>query len=161
RIKLDSPHHSNYKIGRSDMDKREGSGSILSLRVKIDWDPPADRAECFAATPVRSACSEQTGQWSPELHSTAFSMFRAPVQCLFWNRWDKARLNGKMFEMRVPNKPNARSRKALVRFSVGDAETLTSHSWKVWSEKQSGLYLTCRDSFKETKVFGQFYFEIR
>jgi hypothetical protein len=39
-----------------------------------------------------------------------------------------------------------------IRFAVGNGDGLTSHSWRIWSEKRSELYLACRDSFKETKV---------
>jgi hypothetical protein len=38
-----------------------------------------------------------------------------------------------------------------VRFAVGSPSGDTSNSWKVWATK-SGVYLACRDSFKETKV---------
>lgn len=37
------------------------------------------------------------------------------------------------------------------RFAVGPPSGLTSNSWKVWTEK-SGIYIACRDNFKEAKV---------
>lgn len=40
----------------------------------------------------------------------------------------------------------------VVRFAVGSTDGLTSHSWRVWTEKKSELYLACRDAFKDTKV---------
>ncbi|MDB5609169.1 MAG: hypothetical protein JWP25_6069 [Bradyrhizobium sp.] len=44
------------------------------------------------------------------------------------------------------------AKNAPVRFAVGNPDGLTSHSWRVWSEKRSELYLSCRDAFKDTKV---------
>lgn len=38
-----------------------------------------------------------------------------------------------------------------VRFAVGPPDGLTSNSWKVWA-KASGVYIACRDNFKETKI---------
>jgi hypothetical protein len=38
-----------------------------------------------------------------------------------------------------------------VRFAVGAPNGITSNSWKVWSTK-SGVYIACRDNFRETKV---------
>jgi hypothetical protein len=38
-----------------------------------------------------------------------------------------------------------------VRFAVGAPDGITSNSWKIWAEK-SGVYIACRDNFKETKV---------
>ncbi|HQT89837.1 MAG TPA: hypothetical protein PK677_15045 [Acidiphilium sp.] len=42
-------------------------------------------------------------------------------------------------------------RNAPVRFSVGSPDGITSNSWKVWATR-SGVYIACRDNFKETKV---------
>jgi len=39
-----------------------------------------------------------------------------------------------------------------VRFAVGDPNGLTSNSWIVKSHPKSGIYIACRDNFKETKV---------
>jgi hypothetical protein len=38
-----------------------------------------------------------------------------------------------------------------VRFAVGAPSGITSNSWKIWATK-SGVYIACRDNFKETKV---------
>ena len=38
-----------------------------------------------------------------------------------------------------------------VRFAVGAPDGITSNSWKIWATK-SGVYIACRDNFKETKV---------
>ncbi|MBB5048689.1 hypothetical protein HNR60_003457 [Rhodopseudomonas rhenobacensis] len=39
-----------------------------------------------------------------------------------------------------------------VRFCVGRRDGLTSHSWRVWSERRSEIYLACRDAFQDIKV---------
>jgi hypothetical protein len=38
-----------------------------------------------------------------------------------------------------------------VRFAIGAPDGFTSNSWKIWAAK-SGVYIVCRDNFKETKV---------
>jgi hypothetical protein len=38
-----------------------------------------------------------------------------------------------------------------VRFAVGAPHETTSNSWKIWATK-SGVYIACRDNFKNTKV---------
>jgi hypothetical protein len=38
-----------------------------------------------------------------------------------------------------------------VRFAVGAPNGITSNSWKIWATK-SGVYIACRDNFKEAKV---------
>jgi hypothetical protein len=38
-----------------------------------------------------------------------------------------------------------------VRFAVGPPHGTTSNSWKIWATK-SGVYIACRDNFKNTKV---------
>jgi hypothetical protein len=44
------------------------------------------------------------------------------------------------------------SRDTPIRFCVGPAEGVTSHSWRIWTEKKSELYMACRDSFKDIKI---------
>jgi len=42
-------------------------------------------------------------------------------------------------------------RKGPVRFAVAAANGLTSNSWRAWVTA-SGVYLSCRDNFKDTKI---------